>query len=52
MNLRGSKKPGRGDLTRTGDLTVPNRVRYQLCYAPIPVFYHKTPQITSPIFRS
>ena len=26
---------GRGDWTRTSDLTVPNRTRYQLCYAPI-----------------
>lgn len=26
---------GRGDWTRTSDLTVPNRVRYQLCYAPM-----------------
>lgn len=26
---------GRGDLTRTGDLSVPNAARYQLCYAPV-----------------
>lgn len=37
---------GRGDLTRTGDLSVPNAARYQLCYAPATVLYHKTPEFS------
>ena len=32
---------GRGDLTRTGDLCVPNAARYQLCHAPVAKLYHR-----------